>query len=135
LSLDGLNAGLGSATDAQGRTAPYLALIGSDGTSAQIIQTSPYHPRKVALTPDGFVWTVGFQPKTGGRPSDPDPEANVIRRWDRKGNPAGGWLPQSSLADPFRTLAFESALAASSYGVSWYSPFASLLAEVSPAGH
>jgi len=131
---DGATVACGSATDAQGRTGTYVATLPGNGGPTNIVRTSPYSPQRIAITSDGSVWTVGYEPKAGARQSQPEPTANIVRRWDRNGNLTGSWLPQSSLADAFRTLAFDNAFAASPTGVVWYSSYTGTLTEVSLTG-
>lgn len=86
----------GQSWDDDGREAAFISWISPDGKTEQTVRTSPYTPYRLAVAPDGSVWTVGLEYVNR---SEKDPSVNVnagvIRHFDSSGKAIGAFLPRS----------------------------------------
>src|SRR5579872_1947063 len=82
---DGAVALVGGTTDSQRHRAGFVSLIAPDRQSATTIRMSGYYrPVMVTVGVDGTIWTAGWESRdAAGYMKDPD--AHVIRRFDRSG--------------------------------------------------
>ncbi|HZT32460.1 MAG TPA: hypothetical protein VFA33_21400 [Bryobacteraceae bacterium] len=127
-SFDGTKIALsGSAIDADGRGDFFIAWISSDGTNSIISRTSYYRPRRIAIAPDGTLWTAGQQ-------LNGPPDAGVFRHFDQQGKLLAAFVPQSSFPDPIIPSEHSSLLRVSKDRVAWYSPRAGRYIEISLQG-
>src|ERR1700685_1442638 len=97
---------IGQAFSAYGQPAPLIGLISADGTTERVIRTAPYWPYMLSIAPDGTFWTLGYE-MVNHKSSAPelDPNAGVLRHFDRSGKLLGASGPQSQfmkLYTPFR---------------------------------
>jgi hypothetical protein len=116
---DGTVAICGSASDVDGRTAPFVAWINPGRKSTNIVQTLPYHPQRVTIADDGTIWTTGFEPMPD-QPKKANLQASVFRRWDVSGKAIGSYFPQGMLSDPY-SVYHQGLLTANKDGVAWFS--------------
>jgi len=117
---DGTLALCGRSYASDGRGAPFIAWIAADGNSQQVIRTAPYHARVIAVAPDGTLWTVGKELNAdGSEKSGVNPEAGVVRHFDRSGKSLGAFIPRSSIPDPTHLTNQQSLLAASADRAGW----------------
>jgi hypothetical protein len=114
---------IGQARSAYGQPAPFIALISTDGRTERVISTAPYWPYMLTVAPDGTFWTLGFE-MVNDKVSAPelDPNAGVLRHFDRLGKLLGSTGPQSHFvkdsASEFRlTSGF---IAATRTRIGWY---------------
>ena len=75
---------------------PFLAWTSADGQTQPMMRTEPYFPYEVSVTPDGSIWTLGFE-IINLNPKDPavNEEAHVLRHFDRAASLIGSAFPQS----------------------------------------
>jgi len=131
-ATDGTVAVCGSATDADGRTAPFIAWVSPDGKNTNVVRSAPYSPRKVTVGSDGAIWTVGFE----SMPNDRDkanPAGFIFRRWDRSGKVSGAYFPQSRLKDARSVFSLDF-LRSSKDRIAWYSTREGRYIELSSTG-
>jgi len=57
---DGTSAIGGFSNSADGRNAAFFAWITTDGETANMTRCEPFYPVKLAIGPDGTLWTVGY---------------------------------------------------------------------------
>jgi hypothetical protein len=118
--LDGAIAICGDAFDAQGRVTPFLSIVSLDGNSSTVVRTAPYEPFRVAVVPDGTVWTEGFELIDGKEGPGVDRQAGVLRHFDKSGRQIGSLVQRSTAGSALRLM--NSFLAASADGrVGWQS--------------
>lgn len=87
---------IGQAWSAYGQPTPLIGLISSDGRTERVVRTAPYWPYMLSIAPDGTFWTLGYEmvnDKTSGPELDPD--AGVLRHFDRSGKLLGASGPQA----------------------------------------
>lgn len=110
----------GMTYSSEGRLAPFIAIKGNADKTATLIGTFPYFPYAISVAPDGSIWTVGGE-TINGRTSGPgiDPNAGVLRHFDRSGRLIGSALPQSALKATGRIV--DGFLVATATKVGWYS--------------
>lgn len=131
-ATDGMVAVCGSANDAEGRTAPFVAWVNPGSQTAIVVRTTPYRPRNVTVDSDGTIWTVGFEALSDGRDT-PNPNASIFRHWDRAGHLVGSSFPQSKLKDA-RSIFFLNYLRFARGRVAWFSMREGRYIELSLAG-
>lgn len=95
-AVDGSIVFSGGAYSPSGEEAPFIALVSPDGSASTIIRTAPYYPYTLSLAPDGTIWTIGLEminhdPKAVGL----DPNAGVLRHYDRQGRLLASGIEQS----------------------------------------
>jgi hypothetical protein len=101
-----------------GRMAAFFSWIAPDGKTANVTRCEPFYPVKMAIASDGTLWTVGYiNPHSAVR--DTDPNAGVIRHFDRAGRLIESFIPRTSVRDAARIPSGH--LAASAGGVGWIS--------------
>jgi hypothetical protein len=96
---------------------------GADGRTERVIRTAPYWPYMLSIALDGTFWTLGFE-MVNDKISAPelDPNAAVLRHFDRAGKLLGSTGPQShfvkdSASEHRLTLGF---IAATRNRIGWY---------------
>ncbi len=103
--------------------APFLAWTSADGKIQHLVRTGHYFPYKLAVAPDGTIWTLGYEMVNLDH-EDPavNKEAHVVRHFDRAGNLIGSAFPQSQFTrdDYFRIG--HSLLVATQNRLGWYGP-------------
>lgn len=107
----------GAAEYADGRAAGFIAWISLDDPTAPptIVETARYVPAKVAVAPDGTIWT------SGAKAPPVSAAENVIRHFDRSGKLLGSFLPQAAIGDPTTLAGVQTALRVSRDRVAWCS--------------
>jgi hypothetical protein len=131
-AADGMVAVCGSATDAEGRTAPFVAWVDPGSRKSVVVRTAPYHPRKVTVDADGTIWTVGFE-SMPNQPNTANSAGFIFKKWDRSGQLAGSYLTQSQLKDARNVYAADF-LRSSRGRVAWFSSREGRYIEVSLSG-
>jgi hypothetical protein len=116
---DGVIALVGAATDAGGRSGPFVGWISQDGHTSRVVRTDSYYPKKVAVGADGTIWTAGYEYFPGQ--SLLDPNAAVLRRWSSQGKLIGSFVKQSGLANAKYSVASSDPLIAGGDRVAWFS--------------
>ena len=126
-ATDGTIALSGSAADAGGRAASFIASISTDGQNARVVRTGAYRPFRIAFDPDGTIWTVGYEelvplPANAKTMSETlDPRASVFRRFDRTGKQIGALVPQSEIKYPVSLTSVTSVFGVVGSRIIWYS--------------
>ncbi len=116
---------IGQAWSAYGQPAPFIALISADSSTQRAMRTAPYWPYMLSIAPDGTFWTLGFE-MVNHNTSAPelDPNAGVLRHFDRAGKLLGSALPQSHFvkdsASEFRLTS--GYIATTRNRIGWYGP-------------
>lgn len=118
---DGTLAVSGNAVDPDGRWATFIAWIDSNGRDSQVVRTSPYRPSKVAVAPDGTIWTAGREYAAPTRGTRLVPHAGVIRHFDRSGKLLGEFVRQATIGDHLILSNTSSVLRVSRDRVAWCS--------------
>ncbi len=114
----------GGVYSAYGQAAPLIAWISPDGHTERVIRTAPYFPHMISIAPDGTVWTVGCE-MIDHKPDAPglDPQAGVLRHFDRTGKLIGSFFPQSQYLGPHQTVWLTSGhIVATNDRIGWYAP-------------
>lgn len=116
---------IGQAYSAYGEPAPFIALISTDGRTERVIRTAPYWPYMLSVAPDGTFWTLGyemvnFDPSALGV----NPDAGVLRHFDRAGKLLRSALPQSQFVKDYTTRfqLVSGSIAATRNRIGWYGP-------------
>lgn len=115
---------IGQAWSAYGQPAPFIGMISADGRTERIIRTAPYWPYSLTIAPDGTFWTLGYE-MVDHNTSAPglDPNAGVLRHFDRSGQLLGATGPQSQFVKLYTTRGLGSGkIAATNDRVGWYAP-------------
>jgi hypothetical protein len=113
----------GSYSSDQGAV-PFLAWISADGKMQYLIPTRPYFAQMVGVAPDGTVWTIGYEMiNLDTKAPGLDPEAGVLRHFDRSGRLISSALPQSQFKTPREQFRLSSGLlVAKGDRLGWYAP-------------
>lgn len=121
---DGTLAVCGSAFDAEGRGAPFLAIITAN--KLQLVRTTPYIPQRVTVSADGTVWTVGIEPRELGK-TETQPatmpvnsKAAVIRHFSTAGEIIGAFIPHSEIDNPASITAADNFVGSAKDRIGWY---------------
>ncbi len=129
----------GAAVDNAGRSSSFIAWLSPSQTETQIVRTTPYIAEKVAIAPDGTLWTQGLEVRLPAHSASPDektfakmlvPDAGIIRHFDRAGRQIGSFLPQSTFQKPI-SLMSNSFFASARDRIAWYSPLGQRYVEIS----
>ena len=123
----------GAATDSAGRGAPFVAWVSGDSQQAHVVRTGRYFPFRVAIAPDGSIWTAGFEMSSTSSKT-PEPSAPVFRHFDRSGKELGALVMQSEIDEPQSLRSAMSVFGAYSDRIIWYSLKGRQLIELSPSG-
>jgi hypothetical protein len=102
---------------------PFIAWVSPNGHTERVTRTTPYYPYKLTIAPDGTVWTMGLE-MINRDPKDPglDPEAGVLRQFDRGGKLMASVWPQSSFSTGReRARLSDGRLVATGDRLGWYS--------------
>jgi hypothetical protein len=121
---DGIVAVCGASYASDGRGAPFIGWVSSDGMSQHLIRTEPYHAILISVAPDGTFWTIGYElnpDKSKAKESPLNPNAGLLRHFDRTGRTLGSFVPGSTVSNISLVLADHSNLAASAVSVGWLS--------------
>ena len=117
---DGTVALCGVAFASDGRRAPYVAWIAADGSAQHVIRTEPYTPNLISIAPDGTLWTVGYELNAeAGEESGVDPNAGVLRHFERSGKAIAAYIPRSSIGNSVLLDSINGFLSSSSDRVGW----------------
>ncbi len=89
------------------------------------MRTAPYWPYMLSIAPDGTFWTLGCE-MVNDKVSAPelDPNAGVLRHFDREGKLLRSALPQAQFVNG-STISFRvssGTIAATRNRVGWYGP-------------
>jgi hypothetical protein len=115
---------IGQAWSAYGQRTSLIGLLSADGATEKIIRTAPYHPYMLSIAPDGTFWTVGLE-MVDRDISAPglDPNAGVLRHFDRSGKVIGTSGPQSQFVKRYTTGRLDYGyLSAGEDRIGWYAP-------------
>src|SRR5277367_6253667 len=85
---DGSTAVCGFFVYDDGHKRAFFTLVDAEGKTHRVIETDPYIPYRIALSPDGTIWTVGnltARQLVRQGTSDPDPKGAAIRHFDKDG--------------------------------------------------
>jgi len=116
---DGSVAVCGTSFDRDGRSAPFIAMISADGASQHIIRTEPFYPHLVTVAADGSLWAVGRNLNSHRGEEGVDPNAGVLRHFDRSGRPLGAYLLRSTFKNPVELNELNGILRPLQDGVAW----------------
>ena len=119
---DGIVGLSGYAADSEGRVSGFVAFIYPNG-ECRVVQTSLYRPVRLAMGPDGTIWTAGYEVavSAAGKPLTALlPNATVIRRFHKDGNLIGSYIPQSTIGEARYLSSPHHAIVASMNRVAWY---------------
>jgi hypothetical protein len=105
----------GSAIDPDGRATGFVAWISAENTDSLIIRTGQYRPTRIAVAPDGTLWTVGSESIR-----TPSPNAAVVRRFDKSGHMVSSLIQQSTIAHVANLEKPFNNLQASKDRIAWY---------------
>lgn len=116
---------VGQASSAYGQPAPLIGLISADGRTQRVIRTAPYWPYMLSVAPDGTFWTLGCEMVNYNvSAAELDPNAGVLRHFDRAGKLLRSALPQSHFvknsASELRLMS--GFIAATRSRIGWYGP-------------
>jgi hypothetical protein len=121
---DGAIVFAGGSYSSYGEAAPFIAWLSSDGQTERVMRTAPYYVYRLSAAPDGTVWTLGYE-MINHNTKDPslNPDAGVLRHFDRTGRLIGSALPQSTFSTN-RKLDYVSSghLVATRDRLGWYTP-------------
>lgn len=126
----------GYAVDADGRLSSYVAWVSADQSDSRVIRTLGYRPEKIALAPDGTIWTAGCEyalAPNGRLTAALVPDAGVLRHFDRSGKLLGAHIPQSSVGGSLILQSSRMGLRASRDRIAWLS-VDGRYAEIAPNG-
>ena len=115
---------IAQAFSAYGQPAPFIGLISADGRTQRLIRTAPYYPNMLSIAPDGTFWTVGYE-MVNHKTSAPelDPDAGVLRHFDRAGKLLGSTDPQSDFVKAHATRRLSAGYIAATHDrIGWYAP-------------
>lgn len=132
-SADGTIGLSGSATDADGRIAGFVAWVSPTQGNVQIVRTGLYRPAMVAIASDGSLWTVGRELNALTRFGKLLPNAGVIRHFEKSGKTLHSLVPQSTVRNHDLTMS-RNTLRASADRVVWYDVGDGRLVEISFSG-
>jgi len=111
----------GVTSSSYGEQKPFLAWIAADGKTERNIPMSPYYPSAISLAPDGTLWTLGFEMiNHDTHAPELNPDAGVMRHYDRGGTLINWYLPQGSMAKDDFGLIQEGRLVATGDRLGWY---------------
>ncbi|MGI9074292.1 MAG: hypothetical protein ACR2JB_23935 [Bryobacteraceae bacterium] len=116
---------IGEAHSVYGQPVPFIALISADGRTERVIRTAPYNANMLGLAPDGTFWTLGYE-MVGRNVSAPElnPDAGVLRHFDRAGRLLGSSGPQSQFVKLYTARRLGAGyIAATRSRIGWYAPF------------
>jgi hypothetical protein len=118
-AADGVVAVCGLSLAKDGRGAPFIAWFSPDGDSEHIIRTEPYLANLIAFAPDGTIWTVGHDLNAHLSEKGVNPDAGVVRHFDRAGKALDTFVPRSSFQNPVHLSSNSGHLAVAAGRVGW----------------
>jgi hypothetical protein len=135
---EGVVVACGGAYDDSGRGGGFFAILDPSSRSERVVRLSPYYPHRIAMAPDGTIWTSGEE-TVNGREHGPgvDFSHGVLRHFDATGHLISSVIPRSTLEN--RLMAGEGFLNVGVDGrVGWYTGpvggVGSAYFEISPSG-
>ena len=133
-AFDGTTALCGLAYDRTGRSGGFISWVSADDQTINTIQSFPYEPRLIALSPDGTVWTQGTEAISGNdRAKQVNWQSGVIRHYDRSGKLLNSLIPRSKIDDTPEDIAGlrHGFLGLSGDTLGWYLDYAQKYVELS----
>jgi len=130
---DGVLALSGNAISADGKAAPFLAILSADGKSQQTVRTDPFYPEAVAIAADGTICTAGWDLRDG---RETNFDHGMVRQFDSSGKVIQERIPRSlyptDISRPSPVV--DSLLATAGGRIGWYAPSAKEYFEMVPDG-
>jgi hypothetical protein len=129
-SADGTVVVCGMAIDRDGRRSHYLATFDTGGSMRMLVRTDLYKPYRVAVAPDGSIWTAGVEASDQAPAASKDPAADVlkpylasgvIRHFDASGRLLASFVPQNTVRHLFDLTHPRNYLVTGGGRVAWYS--------------
>ena len=137
-AVDGTLAVCGSMIDNARHGVAIVGWISPDGVTSQVVRTGLYAANRIAIAPDGTVWTAGRErlehPMGKSFADQFNPQADVIRHIDRSGKVVASFVKQSTIRDPLSLQKVTNHLRVSRDRVAWYSNKEQRYVEISSSG-
>ena len=115
---------IGQAWSAYGQPTPLIGMISGGGKTERVIRTAPYWPYMLSIAADGIFWTLGYE-MVNHKTSAPqlDPNAGVLRHFDRSGKLLGASGPQSQFMKLYTGYRLDDGyIAVTNDRIGWYAP-------------